>query len=119
MSGIEMSPTSLYTPSKRRISIRSGARKNILNVYSRHREEHPQESIRTKRKLDDASASEINRLYPESRRKVEKEEPISEFTPPTGGGGRKRAVDEDETGVTSRGREGKSAGIEGLTECQR
>ncbi|GFW64263.1 uncharacterized protein TNCV_2415141 [Trichonephila clavipes] len=45
MSEIEMSPTSLYTPSKRGISIRSGARKNILNVYSRLREENPQESL--------------------------------------------------------------------------
>ncbi|GFX69468.1 hypothetical protein TNCV_380371 [Trichonephila clavipes] len=52
------------------------------------------------RKLDDAGASEINRLYPGSRRKVEKEGPISEFTPPAGGGWRKRAGDEDETGVT-------------------
>ncbi|GFY45201.1 hypothetical protein TNIN_137541, partial [Trichonephila inaurata madagascariensis] len=40
-----MSPMSLYTPSKRGISIRSGAWKNILNVYSRLREENPQESI--------------------------------------------------------------------------
>ncbi|GFY62610.1 DDE_3 domain-containing protein [Trichonephila inaurata madagascariensis] len=40
-----MSPTSLYTPSKRGISIRSRAPKNILNVYSRLREENPQESI--------------------------------------------------------------------------
>ncbi|GFY60606.1 uncharacterized protein TNIN_369211 [Trichonephila inaurata madagascariensis] len=40
-----MSPTSLYTLSKRGISIRRGARKNILNVYSRLREENPQESI--------------------------------------------------------------------------
>ncbi|GFW68452.1 DDE_3 domain-containing protein [Trichonephila clavipes] len=40
-----MSRTSLYTPSKRGISIRSGARKNVLNVYSRLREEYPQESI--------------------------------------------------------------------------
>ncbi|GFY42332.1 uncharacterized protein TNIN_32081 [Trichonephila inaurata madagascariensis] len=40
-----MSPTSLYTPSKRGISIRSGARKNILNVYSRLREENSKESI--------------------------------------------------------------------------
>ncbi|GFU51185.1 transposable element Tcb2 transposase [Trichonephila clavipes] len=62
------------------------------------------------RKLDDAGAIEINRLYPESRRKVEKERPISEFTPLAGGGWRKRAADEDETGVTSRGREWKSAG---------
>ncbi|PRD31365.1 UNVERIFIED_CONTAM: hypothetical protein NCL1_23708 [Trichonephila clavipes] len=45
MSEIEMSPTSLYTPSKRGISIRSGARKNILNVYSRLREKNPQETI--------------------------------------------------------------------------
>ncbi|GFW88362.1 DDE_3 domain-containing protein [Trichonephila clavipes] len=42
MSEIEMSLTSLYTPSKRGISIRSGARKNILNVYSRLREENPE-----------------------------------------------------------------------------
>ncbi|GFW44304.1 uncharacterized protein TNCV_1747331 [Trichonephila clavipes] len=40
-----MSPTSLYTPSKRGISIRSGARKNVMNVYSRLREENPLESI--------------------------------------------------------------------------
>ncbi|GFX28442.1 hypothetical protein TNCV_1152511 [Trichonephila clavipes] len=47
---------------------------------------------KTKRKLDDAGASEINRLYPELRRKVEKERPISEFTPPPQGeaGGRER-----------------------------
>ncbi|GFV13184.1 uncharacterized protein TNCV_142051 [Trichonephila clavipes] len=45
MSEIEMSPISLYTPSKQRISIRSGTLKNILNVYSRLREENPQESI--------------------------------------------------------------------------
>ncbi|GFT68634.1 uncharacterized protein TNCV_1842211 [Trichonephila clavipes] len=45
MSEIEMSSTSLLTPSKRGISIRSGARKNILNVCSRLREENPQESI--------------------------------------------------------------------------
>ncbi|GFX99644.1 hypothetical protein TNCV_3053011 [Trichonephila clavipes] len=72
-------------------------------------------------KLDDAGASEINRLYPESRRKVEKERPISEFTPSAGGGYRKRAADEDETGVTSRGREGKNVGREGLTapKCDR
>ncbi|GFV95815.1 hypothetical protein TNCV_1728651 [Trichonephila clavipes] len=45
----------------------------------------------TKRKLDDAGASEINRLYPESRRKVEKERAISEFTPRRGeAGGRER-----------------------------
>ncbi|GFW08945.1 hypothetical protein TNCV_3474951 [Trichonephila clavipes] len=72
-----------------------------------------------KRKLDDAGASEINRLYLESRRKVEKERPISEFTPPAGGGWRKRAADEDETKVTSRGREGKSAGREGFTAPKR
>ncbi|GFX08523.1 uncharacterized protein TNCV_1527211 [Trichonephila clavipes] len=45
MSEIEMSPTSLYTPSKRGISIRSGAQKNIRNVYSRLREENPHECI--------------------------------------------------------------------------
>ncbi|GFU97757.1 uncharacterized protein TNCV_2532301 [Trichonephila clavipes] len=45
MSEIEMSPTSLYTPSKREIAIRSGAQKKILNVYSRLREETPQESL--------------------------------------------------------------------------
>ncbi|GFX11573.1 uncharacterized protein TNCV_5141481 [Trichonephila clavipes] len=45
MSEIEMSPTTLYTPSKRGLSIRSGARKNVMNVYSRLREENPQESI--------------------------------------------------------------------------
>ncbi|GFW85646.1 hypothetical protein TNCV_852971 [Trichonephila clavipes] len=60
-----------------------------------------QQGTLEKRKLDDAGASEINRLYPESRRKDEKERPISEFTPPAGGGWRKRAADEDETGVTS------------------
>ncbi|GFV65243.1 hypothetical protein TNCV_4572431 [Trichonephila clavipes] len=38
------------------------------------------------RKLDDTGTSEINRLYPESRRKDEKDrEEISEFTPPCGG----------------------------------
>ncbi|GFX31545.1 hypothetical protein TNCV_687931 [Trichonephila clavipes] len=41
-----------------------------------------QKRDKTKRKLDDASGSEISRLYPESRRKVEKERLISEFTPP-------------------------------------
>ncbi|GFY55072.1 DDE_3 domain-containing protein [Trichonephila inaurata madagascariensis] len=45
MSERELSPTSLYAPSKRGISIRSGARKNRLNVYSRLREENPRESI--------------------------------------------------------------------------
>ncbi|GFU86228.1 DDE_3 domain-containing protein [Trichonephila clavipes] len=45
MSEIEVSPTSLYTPSKRGISIRSGARKIVMNVYSRLGEENPQESI--------------------------------------------------------------------------
>ncbi|GFW56866.1 uncharacterized protein TNCV_160961 [Trichonephila clavipes] len=45
MSEIEMSPTSLYTPSKREISIRSEVHKNILNAYSRLREENPQESL--------------------------------------------------------------------------
>ncbi|GFV91452.1 hypothetical protein TNCV_2689151, partial [Trichonephila clavipes] len=40
-----------------------------------------------------AGASEINRLYPESQRKDEKERPISEFTAPTGGGWRKRAAE--------------------------
>ncbi|GFX04606.1 transposable element Tcb1 transposase [Trichonephila clavipes] len=48
---------------------------------------------KTKRKLDDAGASEINRLYPESRRKDEKERPISEFTPLAGGGWRKRVAE--------------------------
>ncbi|GFV93891.1 hypothetical protein TNCV_1811461 [Trichonephila clavipes] len=70
--------------------------------------EDPYDAKPTKRKLDDAGASEINRLYPESWRKVEKERLISEITPPARGGWRKRAADEDETGVTSRGREGKS-----------
>ncbi|GFW33562.1 DDE_3 domain-containing protein [Trichonephila clavipes] len=45
MSEIDISPTSLYTPSKRGISIRSGAQKNILNVYFRLREENAQESL--------------------------------------------------------------------------
>ncbi|GFW76088.1 hypothetical protein TNCV_2057351 [Trichonephila clavipes] len=49
--------------------------------------------LKTKRKLDDAGASELNRLYPESREKDEKERSISEFTPPTGGGWRKRAAE--------------------------
>ncbi|GFX31265.1 hypothetical protein TNCV_2060841 [Trichonephila clavipes] len=48
---------------------------------------------KTKRKLDDAGVSEINRLYPESRRKVEKERSISEFTPPAREGWRKRAAE--------------------------
>ncbi|GFW03301.1 hypothetical protein TNCV_464151 [Trichonephila clavipes] len=39
--------------------------------------------------------------------------------PPQGKGFRKTAADEDETGVTSRGREGKSAGREGLTAPKR
>ncbi|GFU51309.1 hypothetical protein TNCV_2535651 [Trichonephila clavipes] len=38
---------------------------------------------------------------------------------PPRGGCRKRAANEDETGVTSRGREGKSAEREGLTAPKR
>ncbi|GFW97287.1 hypothetical protein TNCV_4785011 [Trichonephila clavipes] len=41
----EMSPTSLYTSSKRGKSTRSGIRKNTLSVHSRLREESPRESI--------------------------------------------------------------------------
>ncbi|GFW71964.1 uncharacterized protein TNCV_4788531 [Trichonephila clavipes] len=45
ISCFRISETDGMTPSKRGISIRSGARKNILNVYSRLREENPQKSI--------------------------------------------------------------------------
>ena len=45
MAEKSLSPTMLYTPSKRGKAIKSGARRNILNVYSRLREENPQDSI--------------------------------------------------------------------------
>ncbi|GFX79968.1 hypothetical protein TNCV_2059861 [Trichonephila clavipes] len=63
-----------------------------------------------KRKLDDAGASEINRLYPESRRKIEKERPISEFTPSSGGGWRRERprdeLEESHEGENGRAQEG-------------
>ncbi|GFV74838.1 hypothetical protein TNCV_1040761 [Trichonephila clavipes] len=64
-----------------------------------------------KRKLDGAGASEINRLYPESRRKDEKERPISEVTPPAGEGWRKRAAERGRnwSDVTRARREGLAA----------
>ncbi|GFT85600.1 hypothetical protein TNCV_4253211 [Trichonephila clavipes] len=64
------------------------------------------------RKLDEAGASEINRLYPESRRKDEKRDRYLNSLPPQGEAGGRERPNEDETGVTSR-REGKSAGREG------
>ncbi|GFS89852.1 hypothetical protein TNCV_4839431 [Trichonephila clavipes] len=66
----------------------------------------------------DAGASEINRLYPESRRKDEKDRYLNSLPPQGEAGGRERP-NEDETGVMSRGREGKSAGREGLTAPKR
>ncbi|GFV14245.1 hypothetical protein TNCV_1163681 [Trichonephila clavipes] len=73
----------------------------------------------TKRKLDDTGASEINLLYPESWRKDEKEgRYLKSLSPLEEAGGRKRP-NGNETGVTSRGREGKSAGREGLTVPKR
>ncbi|GFW48435.1 hypothetical protein TNCV_1109951 [Trichonephila clavipes] len=63
-----------------------------------------------KRKLDEAGASEINRLYPESRRKDEKKDQYLKSFPPQGEAGGREWPNEDETGVTSRGREWKSAG---------
>ncbi|GFU95374.1 hypothetical protein TNCV_3231201 [Trichonephila clavipes] len=71
------------------------------------------------RPADDAGASEINRLYPESRRKVEKERPISEFTLRRGGY-RKRAADEDENwSDVTRGEKGRTQGRKGLTAPKR
>ncbi|GFW80110.1 hypothetical protein TNCV_460191 [Trichonephila clavipes] len=63
-----------------------------------------------KQKLDGSGASEINRLYPESREKRVNRNAISENTPPAGGGQWRKKPNENETGVTSRGREWKSAG---------
>lgn len=40
-----LSPKTLFTPSQRGKSIRSAARKNILNVYSRLREENPDDTV--------------------------------------------------------------------------
>lgn len=45
MSEKGLSPTTLYTPSRRGKSIKSATRRNIMNVYSRLREESPQDSI--------------------------------------------------------------------------
>ncbi|GFS98338.1 hypothetical protein TNCV_2208701 [Trichonephila clavipes] len=66
--------------------------------------------IVSKRKLDEAGASEINRLYPESRRKDEKKNQYLKSFPLQGEAGGRERLNEDETGVTSRGREWKSAG---------
>ncbi|GFW34746.1 hypothetical protein TNCV_953741 [Trichonephila clavipes] len=59
----------------------------------------PPSSVRlqsgTKRKLYDTGASEINRLYPESRRNDEKEDRYLNSLPPQGGGWRKEAAERD------------------------
>ncbi|GFW27004.1 hypothetical protein TNCV_1378421 [Trichonephila clavipes] len=82
---------------------------------SKSTETHFKGNFEVKRKLDDTGASEINRLYPESRSKDEKEYRYLNSLPPQGEAGGRKRPNENETGVTSRGREGKSAGREGLT----
>ncbi|GFX82479.1 hypothetical protein TNCV_2166271 [Trichonephila clavipes] len=64
---------------------------------------------RWKRKLDEAGASEINSLYPESRRKDEKKDQYLKSLPRKGGW-RKRTAERGRNWSTSRGREWKSAG---------
>ncbi|GFX78224.1 uncharacterized protein TNCV_5135711 [Trichonephila clavipes] len=83
----------------------------IIHVWNHHpqMQETVQSCIdsmphRRKRKLDDAGASEINRLYPESRRKDENERPLSKFIAPQEEAGGRERPNEDETEDVTRAR---------------
>ncbi|GFW70580.1 hypothetical protein TNCV_1624131 [Trichonephila clavipes] len=67
-----------------------------------------------KRKLDLTGASEMNRLYPNSRRESSNENQYLN-TLPAGGGWRKKWPDENETNVPYAGRNGGAQGKGGLT----
>ncbi|GFV39874.1 hypothetical protein TNCV_1850121 [Trichonephila clavipes] len=68
-----------------------------------------QKRSKTKRKLDLTGASEMNRLYPNSRRESSNESQYLN-TLPAGGGWRKKRPDENETKVRYAGRNGGAQG---------
>ncbi|GFX57387.1 hypothetical protein TNCV_3138061 [Trichonephila clavipes] len=65
--------------------------------------------LETKRKLDLTGASEINRLYPNSRRESIKENKYLN-TLPAGGEWRKKRPNENETEERHEGRNGRAQG---------
>ncbi|GFT06609.1 hypothetical protein TNCV_2855411 [Trichonephila clavipes] len=67
-----------------------------------------------KRKLDLTGASEMNRLYPNSRRESIKEDKYLNTLPRRGGGWRKKRPNENETKVRQEGRNGGAQGRGGL-----
>ncbi|GFX22054.1 hypothetical protein TNCV_540201 [Trichonephila clavipes] len=69
----------------------------------------------TERKLDLTGASEMNRLYPNSRRESIKEDKYLNTLPRRGGGWRKKRPNENETKVRHEGRNGGAQGRGGLT----
>ncbi|GFY07624.1 hypothetical protein TNCV_4094941 [Trichonephila clavipes] len=64
----------------------------------------------TKRKLDLTGASEMNRLYPKSRRESSNENQYLNTLPRRGGGWKKKRPDENETKVRYAGRNGGAQG---------
>ncbi|GFX52834.1 hypothetical protein TNCV_3720241 [Trichonephila clavipes] len=68
-----------------------------------------------KRKLDWTGASEMNRLYPNSRRESINENKYLNTLPRRGGGWRKKRPNENETEVRHKGRNGRAQGRGGLT----
>ncbi|GFT71188.1 hypothetical protein TNCV_3001931 [Trichonephila clavipes] len=64
----------------------------------------------TKRKLDLAGASEMNRLYPNSRRESGNEKQYLNTLPRRGGGWRKERPDENEINIRYAGRSGGAQG---------
>ena len=72
MSEKGLSPTTLFTASKRGKPLTSGARRNILNVYSRLREENPESTItditEKTAELTGSSPATIFRLKREKKR---------------------------------------------------
>ncbi|GFT95862.1 hypothetical protein TNCV_312101 [Trichonephila clavipes] len=63
-----------------------------------------------KRKLDWTGASEMNRLYPNSRRESSNENKYLNTLPRRGGGWRKKRPNENETQVRHEGRNGRAQG---------
>ncbi|GFV60392.1 hypothetical protein TNCV_3470271 [Trichonephila clavipes] len=64
----------------------------------------------TERKLDLTGASEMNRLYPNSRRESIKEDKYLNTLPRRGGGWRKKRPNENKTKVRHEGRNGGAQG---------